>query len=353
MAAGHAVLVMLVAFGVATLFNADSMMHTAENLPLGSTKRSVAVAVMRPIRWTSDHLGITQPRRALDRALGKNTKEVKDPFTSFTSPTVPGGATVPSLPGQTAASTPGTTRPGTPATTAKPGKTTPSTVVKRFRPTAKRPLKMLVAGDSLSFEYGLAMGRLATSDPELEMEGAVDYHVATGISRPDFFNWPAELDTQMKARNPDVVVFMVGSNDDQSLAAPDGHTYRPYTQGWKVEYSRRAAAVMDQVIATKRVIVWIGVPIVRDANRSHGYQLMNSLVKFQADARPDAYFLDPYKLFSDAQGNFQQYLPNDQNQLVKMRANDGIHFERAGGDRLAEATLRMLDRIYKPRGKKG
>jgi hypothetical protein len=32
-----------------------------------------------------------------------------------------------------------------------------------------------------------------------------------------------------------------------------------------------------------------------------------------------------------------------------MRADDGIHFERAGGDRLAAATLRLLDHTYPPR----
>jgi uncharacterized protein len=343
MPAGHAVLVILVAFSIGTLLNADSLMRTAESLPLGTTKRSVAVTVMRPVRWVSDHLQITEPRGALDTALGKETKKVEDPFSAFTSTT-----TVPPVTGRTAKPT-DPTKPGdtTARTTVKPRPNTPVTA-KRFHPTAKHPLRVYVAGDSLSFEYGLAMGRLAADDPEIEMLGAVDYHVASGISRPDFFNWPAQLDAQMKARDPDVVVFMVGSNDDQSLAAPDGHTYRDYTRGWKFEYSRRAAAVMDQVAATGRVIVWVGVPIVHDANRSAGYRLMNQLVKTQAEARPDAYFVDSYPLFDDKDGNYQQYLPNASGQLVKMRANDGVHLERAGGDRLARATQRALDRIYRP-----
>jgi hypothetical protein len=325
MPAGHAVLVIVLAFAIGTLLNADSIMRTAENLPLGSTKRSVAVGVMRPVRWVSDHLQITQPRNALDDALGKRTKKVADPFSAFTTSTTVKG------------------KPGVTTTTAGPR---PS--AKRFHPSSKRPLRVYVAGDSLSFEYGLAMGRLAADDRELEMEGAIDYHVASGLARPDFFDWPAQLDAQMKARQPDVVVFMVGSNDDQSLASPDGHTYRDFTDPWRFEYSRRAAAVMDQVAATGRVIVWIGVPIVHDPNRSAGYRLMNQLVKTQADARHNAYFLDSYKLFEDKQHHYQQYLPNPSGQLVKMRANDGIHLERAGGDVLAGATLRLLDRIFRP-----
>jgi hypothetical protein len=339
MAAGHAVAVMLTAFVVGTLLNANSLMRTAESLPLGSTKRAIAVDVMRPVRWVSDTLQITDPRDALDEALGNQTKRAKDPFSAFTAPSTSSTST----PSNTTSSTPGATKPTTTSTT-KPA----TTVAKRFNPSKARPLRIYVAGDSLSFEYGLAMGRLAAADPELEMEGAVDYHVKTGLARPDFFNWPAQLDAQMKARKPDVVVLMVGSNDDQSLASPNGNTYRDYTPGWKFEYSRRAAAVMDQVAATGRVIVWIGVPIIHDPNRSHGYQLLNQLVKTQAEARRDAYFVDSYPLFQDKDGNYQQYLPDDSGQLVKMRANDGIHLERAGGDRLAHATLQLLDRVYPP-----
>src|SRR5581483_10568124 len=124
-----------------------------------------------------------------------------------------------------------------------------------------------------------AMGRLAADDPYLEMEGSVDYHVATGISRPDFFNWPYELQTQIQARRPNLVIFMVGSNDDQALRAPNGTTYPKFSPGWDAEYSRRAGAVMDQVIKDGAVIVWIGSPIINNPGRSQGYQHMNALVK--------------------------------------------------------------------------
>jgi hypothetical protein len=337
MAAGHAIVVIVIAFAIGSLLNADSLMHTAEGLPLGSTKRSVAVGVMRPVRWVADHLQITTPRDRLDTALGKEQHDARDAFGAF----APTTTTTTATPTQT-------TKPGAPTTTtAKPPPAKPK--AKRFRPTKQRPLRVYVAGDSLSFEYGLAMGRLASDDPELEMEGAVDYHVKTGLARPDVFNWPAQLDAQMKARRPDVVVFMVGGNDDQSLQSPDGHTYRDFTEPWKFEYSRRVAAVMDQVAATGRVVVWIGIPPIRDPNRTAGYRLINALVKTQADARRDAYFVDPYPLFVDKGGNYQQYLPDDAGNLVKMRADDGIHFERAGGDRLAAATLRLLDHTYPPR----
>jgi hypothetical protein len=293
---------------------------------------------MRPVRWLSRTLQITRPRQALDDALGKTQHNSSNAFSAFT---VPPQTTTPTTAHATRSTTPGKT----PRTVAAP-RHAPGPVF--FHPTSKRPLRIYIAGDSLSLEYGLALGRTAAASPTLEMEGNVDYHVSTGISRPDFFNWPVELAQQMAARKPDVVVFMVGANDDQALVAPDGHTYRPFSPGWQREYARRAGVVMDEVISTGRSIVWVGTPIIGNAARSAGYHLMDGLVKQEAARRRGAFFLDSYPLFQDGKGAYQQYLPNASGQLVKMRADDNIHFERAGGEKLAAATVAILDHAYKP-----
>jgi hypothetical protein len=336
MAAGHVVLVMFIAFAVGTLLNADKLMNTAEALPLGTTKRAVAVALMSPVHWFADHLGITEPHRLMEQALGKSTKHVKDAFSEFTPPstTTPAPVATKSSPHSR-----GTTRP-----TAKPK----PLLITRFHPSAKRPLRIYVAGDSLSFEYGLAMGRLAASHPYLQMEGSVDYHVATGLARPDVFNWPQELQSQVQARKPDVVVFMVGSNDDQALQQPNGKTYRPYELGWSYEYSRRAAAVMDQLNHDGVFVIWVGIPVIQNPQRSQGYLLMDSLVNTQASVRPNVRFINPYHLFADKNGNYQEYFPDPSGTLQKMRADDGIHFERAGGDLLGGVTLQLLQKLYPP-----
>ena len=66
--------------------------------------------------------------------------------------------------------------------------------------------------------------------------------------------------------NPQIVVLMLGSNDNQPLVAPDGHTYTFATPGWKQEYHRRVGAVMDQLIAKGRWVVYVGVPILSTRN---------------------------------------------------------------------------------------
>jgi hypothetical protein len=54
------------------------------------------------------------------------------------------------------------------------------------------------------------------------------------------------------------------------------------------------------------------------------------------------FFVDIYPLFQDDKGGYADYLPNDSGDLVRYRADDGIHFTRAGGDLIAEEVFRTI-----------
>jgi hypothetical protein len=320
MAAGHALVTIVVAFAVGTTLNADAMMRTAEGLPLGSTRRAIAVGVMRPVRAVADMIQVTRPRERLDTALGKVPTDVDDPVDAF---------------------------PTTTSTRAAVGPTTTTAArTERRQPSEDAPLRVYIAGDSLAFAYGTAMGRLAANHPLVETVGEVDYHVATGLARPDKLAWPTRLAEEMEARDPDVVVLMLGSNDDQAVTSPDGATHGFGTAGWQEEYRRRVASVMDQVIATGRDVVYVGVPIFKNTARNPRYELINRIISQEARRRGPALYVNAYRLLQDDAGRYAQYLPDGGGGLVKIRANDGIHLERAGGDRLADRTLEVLRRLY-------
>jgi hypothetical protein len=317
--AGHAILAMLVAFSLASIFNADSMLQTAQTQKLGSKRHSFGVAIMRPIHAVSDFLHLDRPRRRIDEALGhespKPKKKEADPFAA-----------------------PSTTRP--------PGVTTGTTKATRYETltvSLTHPATIFVAGDSLSFEFGTSLYRIAAGRKVYRAaEGAtVDFKVSSGLARPDYFNWPAELSRQVARLNPQLVVLMLGSNDNQPLLARDGKTYSFGTDGWKREYHRRVGAVMDQLIARNRWVVYVGVPIL--ATRNEQWPIINTVIREEAAKRSRAVYVDSFSLFQDPNGNYTQYLPNDKGQLVQVRTPDGIHFQRAGADLLARETLRVME----------
>jgi hypothetical protein len=321
--AGHAILAMLVAFALGSLFNADSMLQTARTQELGSRRHSLGVALMRPVHAVSEFLRLDRPRRELDSALGHGapaTTKKKHSADPFATPTT-------------------TNRRGTTTTTKESSRTFQPLTVSR-----KHPATIFVAGDSLSFEFGTSLYRIAAGRHVYRAagDGTVDFKFSSGLARPDYFNWPAELAHQVAVLNPQIVVLMLGSNDNQPLLAPDGHTYAFATPGWKREYHRRVGAVMDQLIVRDRWVAYVGVPIL--ANRNDQWPIINAVIAEEAAKRARAVYVDSFTLFQDPNGNYTQYLPNSKGQLIQVRTADGIHFQRAGGDLLAKQTLDVMER---------
>ncbi len=347
-AAGHAVITVLVALGLGTLLNAEAILSTAEGIELDTARRSVAVGIMEPVESVATALRLTGPRTRLDSALGKQdtgAQEGEDVFAAFggapepaPDPAAPGGDTT----GDTGDATGDTTDDATgDATGDATEPTSPPSTVDPTRPvTEDEPLLVWVAGDSLSFEYGKAVIRGAESEALLDAIPQVTFEVATGLSRPDVFNWPLRLAQGMQSEDPDIVIFMAGSNDDQSVSEPGGGpTHSCCDASWQAEYGRRVGSVMDQVIVQGRTIVYVGVPIMGGAtgSRNPDYQIINDIIEAQADLRPMAHYVDTYALFSNENGHYSQYLFGE-----KVRADDNVHFERAGGDRLADATFAVI-----------
>ncbi|MEZ5255459.1 MAG: MBOAT family O-acyltransferase [Ilumatobacteraceae bacterium] len=124
-------------------------------------------------------------------------------------------------------------------------------------PTAQNPAKVYVAGDSDAGNLGPPLQGI------LEDTGVVTsklfYKVSSGLTRPDFFDWPAQLQRDIPDYDPDIVVVTFGGNDAQDLTI-DGRSYPVATQEWQDEYARRVGAVMDYLSADGRTLVWVGIP---------------------------------------------------------------------------------------------
>ena len=61
---------------------------------------------------------------------------------------------------------------------------------------------------------------------------------ATGLTRPEFFNWEVNAQQEIAARKPDAVVMLMGGNDGFNVLV-DGQLYGPFTRSGRP--STRAA----------------------------------------------------------------------------------------------------------------
>ncbi len=188
--------------------------------------------------------------------------------------------------------------------------------------------------------FGESLVRLASETGVIEP--TLDYRISSGLTRPDYFDWPAHLRAVLEREQPEVLVLVFGANDAQGIVTPEGEIYQPFEDGWVAEYRRRVREVMDLVEGPDRLVVWVGQPIAASQEYSRRMARLNAIYAEEAAGRPGVVFVDSWSLFVDGSGQYSAYLPDEDGDIVLMRQDDGIHLTRAGGDRLAKAVLRVI-----------
>ena len=330
--AGHALVVSVLALAIGLVLNAPGAHKNAYNKPAG-WQRDVALALTGPLAGVSHALLLDRPRKGVQAAVGRSGNDDIDTDLGLPPTTV-------------ATTTPATTVPR--ATTKKPRAGTPTPKKPAFSP--KRKLRIWIAGDSLVITPGYAIVRAAGSSPAMEPVGTVDGRVATGLSRPDVFNWFDEIRRQVKELHPKVVVLAFGGNDDKGYMTglPDGMSVGDFgSWAWRREYGRRVGGVMDTINRAGAFAVWIGLPQTSSQDQTARFDVVNAVAEKQARKRPGrAAYVDTYTMFAGDDGGFAQYLPDGSGRLEKVRADDGVHFERAGGDMIARVVLKELNKVF-------
>jgi len=329
--AGHALVITLLALVVGCLLDAPGLHKSAFNQPAG-WKRDVALAITGPLADVSHALLLDRPRKLLQDALGRGDEDKIDTTITFTPP-----APVTT----TAAPTPTASHP-----TARP---LPRTHRAAFSP--KHKLRIWVAGDSLVITPGWAIIRAAgKARAILPVGGGPDGRVATGLERPDVFNWFTHITRQIRKLRPNAIVLEFGGNDDHGYMTglPKDVSIGDFgTASWTAEYRRRVAGLLDTTNRAGVFVVWIGLPITRDPVQTQRFDTINAIISSEARKRKGGVeFVDTYATFASDSGGFAQYLTDASGRQILVRAPDGVHFELAGGDMIARMVLHALNEQF-------
>lgn len=307
-AAGQLLAVLVAALVLGAVINADAMVERAENKPLGPA-RDRSLMLWHPVQDLA-HITQLHRLRALGDLLVGDAGSADD---DDLADAVPSGQSPP-----------------------------PTNVVRpELRaPTVEEPLRVYIGGDSVVRDAGESFLRIAADDPRLST--SLHYEIATGLSRPDFYDWPSALAADATSLRPEVALIMFGGNDAQGIVGADGQVF-PHVDspGWREEYGRRVGAVMDELLAPGRLVFWIGQPPMRDARFDGRISIINEVVAAQAEDRPWVTFVDTAEVLGGPDGHYVERLPGDD---VDLRQSDGIHLSRAGADRLARHLLELVQR---------
>ena len=304
-----------VCFALWFLLDAPSLQRAAKASPLG-VRRTVSLDMTGPVAALSRTSGLDNVVQWTDQAFGRT----------------PGGG--PALAIRTHRAKP---KP-LPATSGIP---TPTTLpLLNYHPTPANPLRVLVIGDSVGLDLGQPLVNALASYGNVAsyLDGQID----TGLSRPDYFNWPAELKVDLANQQSQLVVIMMGANDPQGLVTAGG-SLQFGQPGWDAEYSARVAAFIASANAAGAHVLWVGMPPMQDPGLDAQLQHLDGLVRAQvALAGAGAKYLSSVPSLGDKNGGFVAYLPDQSGAEVNIRTPDGIHVTPGGGARLGAAVIQSI-----------
>jgi hypothetical protein len=200
------------------------------------------------------------------------------------------------------------------------------------------PATVFIVGDSDAGTFGPYLETLL--DGTGIVETTLDYKVSSGLARPDFFDWPAEIDRKLPEVDPDIVVATFGGNDAQGLAVESGEFVigDPVANEdeWVEEYQARVGAVMDQLLADGRTLIWVGIPNDDNPDVTARMAIQDRAAKAAAAERPEVIFIDTWARFSGRDGGWAEFVIDPRDGEGKdVRADDGFHLNTTGAEILA------------------
>jgi hypothetical protein len=205
-------------------------------------------------------------------------------------------------------------------------------------------LDVWIIGDSLAITPGESMVRSFPTSA-FNIQG-LQGQVSTGLARPDVFNWFTNINDFVVSAKPELIIATFGANDDQYLFGSSGPIGPFGSQAWKDEYSKRVTSTLDYLANQGVHTVWIEIPPVRDPARNARYQIINEVTRTATSVRPETTsYVETATAFSNPDGSYADAIFINGVPTL-LRAPDGIHFTRAGGDLISNLVIEELRKLY-------
>ncbi len=139
------------------------------------------------------------------------------------------------------------------------------------------------------------------------------------------------------------------SEEAPAVAAAEPHptpggTYEFHTDEWAELYGKRIDD-MIAVLKSKGVpVLWVGLPAVRGPRATGEMSYLDDLYHARAD-KAGIVYVDIWDGFVDENGRYAVQGPDFEGQIRRLRSGDGIHFSKAGAEKLAHYVEHELARV--------
>jgi hypothetical protein len=205
---------------------------------------------------------------------------------------------------------------------------------------ALHPLKVLFLGDSMiEGAITIAFSRKVFSNKAISYK--FKSHHSSGLSKPDYYNWPKEAESLLTTEKYDCIVVLIGTNDAQTIFTDDGKPLMFNSKEWLAEYSSRLTSFLSYLNGNSIRVYWIGMPRMKPSVFDTSMSVINRISDSVCSQFKRVNFISTTIPLGDRKGNYTDYIEQGK-QLRFFRASDGIHFLLPAGEIL---TTMILDKI--------
>lgn len=200
------------------------------------------------------------------------------------------------------------------------------------------PVNVLLTGDSLMESLGPQMQR--------ELQGYTNLRFipigrkSTGLSRPDFYNWPQVLEQHMKSESPRVVIMWVGTNDPQNIHGVR-NTGTVCSAEWQKAYYNKLLEILRIVRNHKARFILLGPPVMDEEPLNSQLASITKLMQWTC-RRYGAVFIDTRPLLADKSGRYLQQTQLADGSRVTLRTRDHVHITPEGNRLIMDRLLPEL-----------
>ena len=208
--------------------------------------------------------------------------------------------------------------------------------------TREAPLRTYVAGDSQATFLGHALHSGRVRDL---LDVTVGDRISTSLARPDYFNWPAEVQKVAETDDPELIVFFLGANDWQNMISGEGALLRRGTEEWRQEWGWRLFITLEVLKSEHRHVVWVGQPPMRRDPFREGAPVLNEIAREITAGRDDVTMIDIWEMFG-GDGEYQERVVGPDGEEFRARQNDGVHLRREASEWVADLVVNAVARRW-------
>ena len=201
------------------------------------------------------------------------------------------------------------------------------------------PHHYLVLGDSM-VRTGFGQALKSRFAKELNAKVKVFGKSASGLSRPDAFDWHRALDQAVDpAMQESSAYVMIGTNDCQDLNIK-GKYISFGSPEWTEAYRERLKKFTESLCKNVRSVYWFGLPPMRPKKFNEKISQLNRITEDFFKSQPCVKYVATHSILGSSEGGFQSVI-RFKNTTRTIRENDGIHLSYQGAQILVDYIIRQ------------